>query len=74
MEEIIIPSNLRMQLPDQLAYELDLIKTPEKIERNKINAYILIGVIGTLIAGITIYFIYENYQKKIKRKQILPQS
>ena len=74
MEEIIIPSNLRMQLPDQLAYELDLIKTPEKIERNKINAYVLIGVIGTLIAGITIYFIYENHQKKIKRKQILPQS
>jgi len=73
MKEIIIPSKLRMQLPDQLAYELELIKTPEKIESNKIKFYVLIGVFGTIFVGLIAYLIYENHQKNLKSRQSVQQ-
>lgn len=66
MEEIIIPSYLRMQLPDQQAYELKLIKTPEKIETDKIKAYILMGAFGTLITILTILYVADRYKKNTK--------
>jgi len=61
-----------MQSPDKLAYELGLIQTPKRIESNQIKSYILIGIIGTIILGLSVYFIYENHQKNMKRKNNNP--
>lgn len=69
MEEIITPSKLTMQMPDQTAYYLGLIKTPEKINNNKIYSYIFIGVIGTIGLGLIGYYIYLINQENLKNKK-----
>lgn len=68
MEEIIITSRQQMLSPDQLAYELGFIPTPEKIENRKIVTYVIIGVIATITIGVLSYVIYQ-YQQESKRKR-----
>ena len=63
MKEIIITSRQRMLSPDQLAYELGQIPTPEKIENTKIASYILFGVLATITVGLISYNIYNQYQE-----------
>jgi hypothetical protein len=52
-----------MLSPNILAYELDQIPTPEKIENTKIATYILYGVLATITVGIISYNIYQIHQE-----------
>ena len=69
MKEIIITSRQRMLPPDQFAYELGLIPTPDKIENSRIASYVLIGVFATVTIGIITYAVYQNHIEN-KRKNI----
>lgn len=53
-----------MLSPDVLAYELDQIPTPEKIENSRIATYVLIGVFATITIGLLSYSLYLNHQEK----------
>jgi hypothetical protein len=48
-----------MLSPNQLAYELGQIPTPDKIENTKIVFYVLIGVFATFTIGMISYNIYQ---------------
>lgn len=58
-----------MLSPNILAYELDQIPTPEKIENTKIATYVLFGVLATITVGIISYNIYQIQQENKSRKQ-----
>lgn len=58
-----------MLSPNILAYELDQIPTPEKIENSKKATYILFGVLATITVGIISYNIYQIQQVNKSRKQ-----
>ena len=58
-----------MLSPNILAYELDQIPTPEKIENTKIATYVLYGVLATITVGIISYNIYHIQQENKNRKQ-----
>lgn len=58
-----------MLSPNILAYELDQIPTPEKIENSKKATYILFGVLATITVGIISYNIYQIQQENKSRKQ-----
>jgi hypothetical protein len=58
-----------MLSPNILAYELDQIPTPEKIENTKIATYVLFGVLATITVGIISYNIYQIQQVNKSRKQ-----
>jgi len=58
-----------MLSPNILAYELDQIPTPEKIENTKIATYVLYGVLATITVGIISYNIYQIQQVNKSRKQ-----
>jgi hypothetical protein len=58
-----------MLSPNILAYELDQIPTPEKIENTKIATYVLYGVLATITVGIISYNIYQIQQENKSRKQ-----
>jgi hypothetical protein len=68
MKEIILTSRQRMLSPDRLAYELGQIPTPEKMKKNKIATYVLIGVIATITIGIINYNIYQIHQENKSKK------
>ena len=68
MKEIILNSKQRMLSPDQLAYELGQIPTPEKIETNKIITYILIGGFTVITIGLLSYGFYQIYQETKSKK------
>jgi hypothetical protein len=58
-----------MLSPNILAYELDQIPTPEKIENTKIATYVLFGVLATITVGIISYNIYQIQRENKSRKQ-----
>ena len=58
-----------MLSPNILAYELDQIPTPEKIENTKIATYVLYGVLATITVGIISYNIYQIQRENKSRKQ-----
>ena len=58
-----------MLSPNILAYELDQIPTPEKIENTKIATYVLFGVLATNTVGIISYNIYQIQRENKSRKQ-----
>lgn len=58
-----------MLSPNILAYELDQIPTPEKIENTKIATYVLYGVLATITVGIISYNIYQIQQENKSRNQ-----
>jgi predicted negative regulator of RcsB-dependent stress response len=69
MKEILLTSRQRMLAPDQLAFELNLIETPQEFERNKTIQYILVG--GILMAGLVIcYNLYQMHQEENPQKSI----
>ena len=69
MKEILLTSRQRMLAPDQLAFELNLIETPQEFERNKTIQYILVG--GILMAGLVIcYNLYQMHQEENPQKRI----
>ena len=68
MKEIILNSKQRMLSPDQLAYELGQIPTPEKIETNKIITYILIGGFTVITIGFLSYGFYQILQENKRKK------
>jgi hypothetical protein len=69
MKEILLTSRQRMLAPDQLAFELNLIETPQEFERNKTIQYILVG--GILMAGLVIFYnLYQMHQEEKKQKII----
>jgi hypothetical protein len=57
-----------MLSPNILAYELDQIPTPEKIENTKIATYVLYGVLATITVGIISYNIYQIHQENKSKK------
>jgi hypothetical protein len=57
-----------MLSPNILAYELDQIPTPEKIENTKIATYVLYGVLATITVGIISYNIYQIQQENKSKK------
>jgi hypothetical protein len=57
-----------MLSPDVLAYEIGQIKTPEKIENNKIATYVLIGVAATITVGLFSYAVYQMHQENKRKK------
>jgi hypothetical protein len=58
-----------MLSPDVLAIELGQIKTPEKIEKNKIVTYFIIGVVATITVGLFSYAVYQMHQENKRKKQ-----
>jgi len=56
-----------MLSPNILAYELDQIPTPEKIENTKIATYVLFGVLATITVGIISYNIYQIQRENKSR-------
>lgn len=69
MKEILITSRQRMLAPDQLAHELNILQTPEKMESNINTSFILIGALATLAIVTIVYVIHQNqnnYRNSIK--------
>jgi hypothetical protein len=54
--------------PDELAYELNLIPTPEKLSQQSKNKYVLYGVGLGLILGISLAM-YMHFQKEEKKEE-----
>jgi hypothetical protein len=68
MKEIPLTSKQIMMSSDELAYDLGLIPTPEKIENTKIATYILIGVFATITIGVITYTVYQIQQENKRKK------
>lgn len=66
MEEILLTSRQLMLAPDELAYELGLIKTPEQIAANKIIIYVAGTVIGCVVIAVVVHNIHLSLQKRQK--------
>lgn len=66
----LINLTIRQQLlpPDKLAYELNLIPTPEKLSQQSKNKYVLYGVGLGLILGISLAM-YMHFQKEEKKEE-----
>lgn len=64
----VINLSVRQQLlpPDKLAYELNLIPTPEKLSEQSKNKYIMLGLGLGIILGISLgtYMYFQNERKK----------
>lgn len=64
----VINLSVRQQLlsPDKLAYELNLIPTPEKLSEQSKNKYIMLGLGLGIILGISLgtYLYFQNESKK----------
>ena len=60
--------NQQLMYPDELAYELNLIPTPEKLSQQSKNKYVLYGVGLGLILGISLatYMYIQKERKKEK--------
>ena len=58
--------NQQLMYPDELAYELNLIPTPEKLSQQSKNKYVLYGVGLGLILGISLatYMYIQKERKK----------
>ena len=68
MKEIILNSKQRMLSPDQLAYELGQISTPQEMENSKIITYILIGGFTVITIGLISFNVYQIYQETKSKK------
>jgi hypothetical protein len=66
----LINLTIRQQLlpPDKLAYELNLIPTPEKLSQQSKNKYVLYGAGLGLILGISLAM-YMHFQKEEKKEE-----
>ena len=60
--------NQQLMYPDELAYELNLIPTPEKLSQQSKNKYVLYGVGLGLILGISLAT-YMYFQKERKTEK-----
>ncbi len=60
--------NQQLMYPDELAYELNLIPTPEMLSQQSKNKYVLYGVGLGLILGISLatYMYIQKERKKEK--------
>jgi hypothetical protein len=65
----LIKLSVRQQLlpPDKLAYELNLIPTPEKLSQQSKNKYVFYGLGLGLVLGIS--FATYMYFKKERKKE-----
>ncbi len=66
----LINLTIRQQLlpPDKLAYELNLIPTPEKLSQQSKNKYVLYGIGFGLMLGIS-FATYMYFQKERKKQE-----
>lgn len=69
MKDLPLTSIQIMMSSDELAYDLGLIPTPKKIEKNKINGYMLIGGFTVFTIGLISYCFYQIHQE-YKRKKL----
>ncbi len=58
--------NQQLMYPDELAYELNLIPTPEKLSQQSKNKYVLYGLGLGLMLGISLatYMYFKKERKK----------
>lgn len=66
----LINLTIRQQLlpPDKLAYELNLIPTPEKLSQQSKNKYVLYGIGLGLMLGISLAtYMYFQKERKIEK-------
>lgn len=67
----LIKLSIRQQLlpPDKLAYELNLIPTPEKLSQQSKNKYVLYGLGLGIFLGLTIatYMYLQSDRQKEKK-------
>jgi hypothetical protein len=68
MKEIILNSKQRMLSPDQLAYELGQIPTPQEIENSKKTTYIIFGMLFTVSIGLLAYNLHKIHQENKSKK------
>lgn len=62
----LINLSVRQQLlpPDKLAYELNLIPTPEELSKQTKNKFILIGLLAGIALGLSFAAYYTQKNKK----------
>jgi hypothetical protein len=70
MSELIKHSfSQQLMYPDELAYSLKLIPTPDRLSQDTKNKLIITGVLLAVTAGIS-FAAFSYYQKKKKTKAV----